>query len=594
MEYQKIQSVAKQVLTKGPALDKLVLETAATFAEVVGSTLGPGGMPVLIERQEFGIPATVTKDGVTAFKSLGFENAAAHCVMETARGASVRTATEAGDGTTTATILVEALIRHLKAYCKRHPRESAQKVVRRMETVFRTVVEPNIKKVAKKVKLDTRKGQKLLRAVAKVSANGDEALADAVMQCFEFTGDEGSINIVDAPESAGYFAEALKGYMIPSGYGDSCRVFSNQFIANAGTQTTRLDNCVFLLYYGRVTEVQTLQNAFELVGENFELARQSGNENTVPRNIIVVATDFSDSVLATLATNFTSAGGVKVLPVTLPLTAETDGGMELLNDLAAVTGATVLDPITRPAESAVLEDLGPGIEGFEFGRAKSTIFGYADEEALGIRIEELNERLQNPDSILAAAFLKERKAKLAGGVARLRVGGSSHAELREKKDRAEDAVCAVRGAIKKGVLPAGGWTLLKLNSLLPSEPVCDEIIKPAFAAPFFKLLTNCGIITEEEQLSILAPIVQSIADGGDPLVYDFLEQRHVSAYKARLLDSVPAVLEAIRTSISVASQLGTLAAIVVFARDKELERSEARATAQFMRDANVNEANERP
>jgi chaperonin GroEL len=590
MEYRKTQSVAKLVHAPGPKLSKIILDTMKTISDIVGATLGPGGRPVLIERFESGMPSSVTKDGVTVFKALGFENATEHCIMEASRDAAVRTATIAGDGTTTCCILSESIVRYMSTYCQKHPRVSPQRILRRLETIFRDIIEPQISGLSKLVEIDSLAGKEILHAVAKISANGDTALADAVMQCFEISGDEGNVTITDASGPSGYSVEKINGYLVATGFTDSCAGYSSQFINDAGNNRTYLEKPIFILYHGRITEVQTIQTLLEKVGSNWQEAEEQGE--FAPHNVVLVATGFSDSVLAGLALNFSITKTVKVVPVLLPLSPQIDGQLELLHDLSAVTGASILDPLTASAEQADVSDLGPGVEGFEFNRTKCSIFGYADESLLMIRIDELNQRLNNPESQLDAILLRERKAKLSGGIAKLRVSSASYGEMKEKRDRAEDAVCAVRGAIKHGTLPGGGWTLLKLNSLLPDEDVCNEILKPAFAAPFLRLLSNCGILDEEEGRAILAPILEGL-NSGDSIVYDFLEQKHVNAYQKGILDSTPAVLEAIRASISIAALLGTLGGTIVFARDEALEQSEAVANADFLRNSSVNEANER-
>ncbi len=584
MQYQKVKSVAKQVTVKGPALDALVLETMKLVTDVVGATLGPGGNAVLIERYEDNLGPLITKDGVTVFRSIGLQNSAQHCIMETARDASIRTASEAGDGTTTATILAEAIVRHIHMYCRKNPRISPQRVVRQLETAFRDHIEPTIRSLSRKAMLEENK--EVLHAVALVSANGDVALADAVIQCFEITGDEGNVTISESSGASRYEVEKIDGYSIPIGYEDSCGKFYPEFINDPGNQRCYIEKPVFLLYHGNISEIQSVQLLLERVGTAW-----ATNSAEAPHNVVLVATGFSETVLATLALNFKDSRTINVVPVTIPLTAQSNSQQQFLHDLSAVTGATILNPLSNPADQASLSDLGPGVEYFEMFRFKSSVVGYADESLLMMRIDELDQMLRNPESQQDEVLLRERKAKLSGGIAKLRVIGASNGELKEKRDRAEDAVCAVRGAIKHGTLPGGGWTLLKLCSTLPNNDVCDQILRPAFFAPVERLLQNSGVKDETEVQAILAPILEGIRTD-EEIVYDFLEQTHVNAYAGGLLDSTPAVLEAVRNSISIAALLGTLGAIVVFARDGELERSEASATAGFLRDA-TNEADQR-
>ncbi|NDC26030.1 MAG: hypothetical protein EBZ49_18125, partial [Proteobacteria bacterium] len=169
-------------------------------------------------------------------------------------------------------------------------------------------------------------------------------------------------------------------------------------------------------------------------------------------------------------------------------------------------------------------------------------------------------------------------------------------ELKEKRDRAEDAVCAVRGAIKHGCLPGGGWTLLKLMNVLKNDKdvVLDQVLIPALFEPVLRLLSNVGV-NDDEAVKILEPVISSLSSGmaDSAMVYDALEGKHVNAIQSGILDATPAVLEAVRNSISIASLLGTLGGTVVFKRDLDLERTEARDSAEFLRNANWNPANER-
>jgi chaperonin GroEL len=586
MEYQKVKSVAKRVEVKGPQLNRLVLETWKKISDLVGATLGPCGRPVLIERYEHGLPPMVTKDGVTAFRSLGFEDAAAHCIMETGRDTAVRTASEAGDGTTTATILAEAFVRHLSQYVEKNPRVSPQKVVRELEKTFRDYIAPTITGVSRRLDPDTAEGKAMMRAVATISANGDTDLADAVMKCFEITGDEGNVTIIDQSGPSGYDVEKVEGFPIEMGYEESCAKFAPAFVNDPGTQRCVLDKPVFLLYHGRLTEIQSVQLLLEKVGENW----QAGG----PRNVVVVACGFSESVLANLALNFSQSDTINVFPLTVPRSPFSNGQLAFLQDLQAITGAKLLDPISNPLERADLEDLGPSVLGFECSRFRSTVLGHADPTLLSIRIDEIDEMLNCSESELDATNLRLRKARLANGIAKLRVMGSSNGELKEKRDRAEDAVCAVRGAIKAGCLPGGAWTLLKVIHGLPTNDVNEKVLVPALLEPFNRLIANCGIVDLDEEAAIYDKIYDAIANGEPPVVYDFLRQKHVDPYAEGILDSTPAVLEAVRNSISIASQHGTLGGIVVFFRDHDFERSEARATAAYLRDANINESNERP
>jgi chaperonin GroEL len=603
MSYHKVKSVAKQVEAKGERLSAKILKTMKLVSDVVGATLGPGGQPVLIERQELNMPNMVTKDGVTVFRSLGFEDSVSHCIMEAARDAAVRTASEAGDGTTTATILAEAIVRLTNEYCARNPRVSPQRVVRRLESLFRYLIEPAIKEMSLKVDMSTEEGKKLLWSVAKISANGDSDLADAVMHCFDIVGDEGNVTIMEISGPSHYEVEQIKGYPIQMGYEESCAKFYPKFINDPGQQRCYMEKPVFVIYHGRITEIQTVVMLMEKIG----LAWQERGYN---HNVVLIATGFSESVLGQLALNFAEATTINVFPLLAPQSPLHNGQLSFLQDIAAVTGARIFDPISAPLETAELDELGPSVISFEANRFRSNIIGHADEDLILLRMDELKTQQANAESILDGNILTERIGKLTGGIAKLKVIGASNGELREKRDRAEDAVCAVRGAIKHGCLPGGGWMLLKLADELLSDglepnsaldPVISQVLCPALFEPVRRLFSNVGV-EDAEAIEILKPITESlktipfyksISPSAKILVYDALEGLHVDAFEVGILDSTPAVLEAIRNSISIASLLGTLGGAVVFGRDVDLERQEARDTNEWVRNANVNPADER-
>lgn len=587
IEHGKTKSAAKYVLTPGPELDAKINEALTTIDRVVGATLGPNGRPVLIERYEYGLPPFVTKDGVTVFRSIALRGSAQHCVMEIARDGSSRTASEAGDGTTTAAILTNAIYQQFKKFCDTNPKVSPQRVVRHLEGVFRDHIEPTIKSLAVKADLETDEGKAFLRSVAQISANGDAALADAVMKCFDITGDEGNVTIVDGTGPSGYKTEAIDGYAIPGmGYEESCGNYYAKFINDPGNQRCVMEKPVFLLYNGEINEIQALAPILEKVGIGWihGVPNEDAELKKFTHNVVVVANGFSDTVLGWLAACFANPETINVYPLVVPQSPQANGRLQFLMDVAAITGSRVLDILEAPLDMAELKDLGPGVDSFESYRFRSSIVGYANEDSLIERVMDLKLQLSHPESELDAVILRERAAKLAGGIAKLWVYGSSNAEIKEKRDRADDAICAVRGAIKNGTLPGGGWTLLKLIETMPHQEFVDAILRTAFMEPFNRLLSNGGI-GEDEAVGVLASIVDNQALG-KKVVYDFLEHQHVDAYEAGVLDSAPAVLEAIRNSLSTASQLGTLGGLVVFERDGEWEEQEARKTAKFVESLN--------
>jgi len=323
----------------------------------------------------------------------------------------------------------------------------------------------------------------------------------------------------------------------------------------------------------------------------FEKWQKEGSSH----NVVVVATGFSESALGALAHNFEDTTTMNVFPLLAPQSPMANGQLAFLEDVAAITGARLMDPLNAPLETMVYEDLGfgEGLKHFEATRYRSTIVGYADEAAVLEQVEIINSLLKNPGSELDETLLKERLAKISGGIARLRIVGSSGGELKEKRDRAEDAVCAVRGALKSGFLPGGGWALLKCikalseTDLLTSEEksVVQEILQPSLLEPVHRILANCGY-SDDEATDILTPVIASLSTD-EPVVFDAYLSMHVDPIEAGVLDSAPAVLEAIKNSLSIASLLGTLGGTVVFQRDSDLERQESRDIRSFLNDSNA-------
>jgi chaperonin GroEL len=595
--YQKVHSPAKKIVTDRQKLDIIVQGTMNIIATAVGSTLGPGGRQVLIEQQELGLPNLVTKDGVTVFKSLGFKDPIQHVIMEAARDAATRTANDAGDGTTTATILADAIVRGIAGYCAKHPHVSPQKAIRTLKKAFAGLVEPEIKKVSMKA------SRKLLHNVAVVSANGDEPLADAVLECFDIVGDDGNVTLAELPGPSGYVVEKIEGYPIPKGYDESCEKFYPNFINDRANQRVYVEKPRFILYHGIVSDLMTIAGIGEMVWSAWQNDADSAN-------VVLVATGFSESVLGHLAASFPDRTSLNIVPLKVPLSPIPNGQKQFLEDLSAVTGAVIFDPLNQPLPAPTaqrktdanpegwdLDCLGSGVEYFEMHRTRSTVVGHCDDELIIQRADELRTQSENAESILDRAILEERIGKLTGGIAKLVVRAPSSGEIREGKDRAEDAVRAVQGAVKHGCLPAGGWALLRLASLIrknmDSEGV-NAILADALEEPFYKLLDNVGL-TSDEQKEVYGKVMESAAmhTPRAATVFNALTGEYVEAVKAGLLDSTPAVLEAIRNSLSIAALLGTLGACVTFYRDTELEQSEAKSTYDFLRHADENPANER-
>ena len=603
MQVQKAHSASKKVVPRSPELSATILETMSKISKIVGGTLGPGGHPVLIERQEPDLPPIVTKDGVTVFRSLGFEGSVEQNILEAARDASVRTAQEAGDGTTTATILAEAFVKYTQEFCDSHPSTPPISVIKKIQDVYKNKLEPLIAKNAIKCSLD-KKGFKTLHSVASLSANGDASLADAVMECFKICGDDGNVTIVDSSGPTGNHAERIQGFPVAMGYEESCAKFYPMFINDQGTQRIVADKPIFLLYYGRISDIQTILPIVTVLTESW------GGGYMIPHNVVVVAVGFSETVLSQMAFWTANNTQLNIYPLVIPESPLMNGAKCFLDDLAAVTGATVYDQLTTPIETCSLDpstgltgignleftDKGQwvsrGVKSFECGRYRSTIVGFCDEELVLARQADVKTQAAASESKLERDLINERAAKLTGSIAKLKVVGSSNGELKERRDRAEDAVCAVRGALKDGALIGGGWMLAKMIASLDSEDTIEqEIIAPALWEPIVTLYSNAGLDLKNMQKDFL-----SVNDKGkitDVMVRDVSSNKMVKALEVGILDSLPAVKEALKNAISIATLLGTLGGCVVFPREKDVDKMETKDYNEFMRNAEFNPANER-
>lgn len=583
MQYQKAKSVSKEVLGRGPKLKDLILKTMETCANVVGSTLGPGGMSVIIERQEENLPPIVTKDGVTVFRNIGFESSAAHVLMESVRDAANRTAAEAGDGTTTATLLAYAIVKSTMEFCEANPKYSPQRVVRTIQKYFDTEIEPFVRNESLKVSMAKEAGQRSLHAVARVSANGDTELADAVLECFRIVGADGNVTLVEKSGHSRYEVEQVEGYAIQGGYEDSAGKLAQGFVNDIGRQMVKLEKPLVILYHGRINDTYTALTLFEKIA-------QGAQNQECSHNVVLMATGFGHMVIEDLFGNFQDPRSPNIYPLVVPLTPSATGQFDFLADMRALTGGKIFDPVHHPLEHAQLEELGT-CDLFEANRFRSTVIGYRDQLLIEERVEELKAMLKTDLSQLDSQLVQERLGKITQGIARLKIVGSSSGDLRERRDRAEDAIMAVRGAMRHGVLPAGGKILIRLAEMagMSEDKVVKGVLEEALLYPVARLFINAGFDVEE-----FNELIQELQMSEPATVYDLLESKFVNAFESGLLDSTPAVLEALRNSISIATQVGTNGGIIVFKRDHEYERKEAQATADFLRNANVNPADERP
>jgi chaperonin GroEL len=586
---RKVKSSAKMFTSDIGKLQKMIVATMDEISGIVGSSLGPGGRVVVIESDLQGIPNKNTKDGVSIFRALGSHDPFKHLIIEQTRDAAIRTVNEAGDGTTTATVISAALIKNLFDFCGKNRRYSPQKVARIIAKTLDTTLVPSIRKQSIKI---TAKNQDLLEKVATVSVNGDKDMAKAVIQAFEEVG-YGASSHVTIQELSGpsgqYEVKLIEGFPVDKGYEESIGKFHPAFINDQGNQRCLLDKPLFILFDGNVTDMVQIQPVLESIGEEYV----SGKSEF--KNVVIVAHNFSDQVLTQLAFNFPNPQTINIVPLTTPLSQIINGQLEFLMDVSAFTGAKIFD-MNNSLLDALPEDFGRNMEKIEIYRFRTTIVGEPDQLNVEDRASQISTRMKQSESKIEKILLEERLGKLTNGIAQLKIYGSSNAELKEKADRAEDAVCAVRAAIGHGCLPGGCRVLINLLVGLLAETenkeINQEILIPSLAAPFYKLLDNAGYNLDEQQ-EILGKLIEN-----KDLVYDVENAVFGKAKELGIFDATLAVEQALKNAVSIASVMGTLGGIIAFPRDGQLERQAALDDANFQQTLDNaenmrNEANER-
>jgi chaperonin GroEL len=379
------------------------------------------------------------------------------------------------------------------------------------------------------------------------------------------------------------------------GFEESIGKFHTAFINDKANQRCKLDKPLFLLYDGIVNDLVGFLPLIDSLGKKYV---QDGDSDYC--NLVLVAHGFSENVLTTLAFNFSNPTTLNVVPMATPMTNQKNSRLEFLYDLAAFTGAKIFD-MNNQVSKAGLKDLGAGMELFEFYRFRGTVVGQPDEMDISDRAEELEQQLKNAASISERLDLEERLGKLTNGIAKLKIYGASNGELKERHDRCEDAVCAVRSAIKHGALPGGCRILVNLALKLNSEyeenhrdyKLVQIVLIESLMEPLRKLLDNAGYNSEEIQKIITDYFLDTKS------VYDIENMEFGDPEDLGIFDASQAVIQALENSVSIASVMGNLGGIVCSPRDNQLELQAWKEEQDFKRavdhaDEFANEANVRP
>lgn len=547
MLYEK--SKAKDIIADKNRLNEIVASSIKDMATIVGSTLGPGGRAVLIERD--GQPPLATKDGVTVAKSLGVDRAENNIIVEAAKEICINTAKDAGDGTTTAIVLANAITQHGQDFVQGNKKYNPQRIVNELEELYDDVIVPYIKNRAIDVK-----DENSLRNVATISANGDKRIADVVVNAVMSAGDDGHI-IIEEAQGDEMRVETLEGYIVTSGLKELGQL-GPMFINDRTNQQCRMDNGYVFLYNGSINDLKSL--AF--VQEAIEGTELYGSP------LLIIAHDYADTVIDKLVKNI--KGGITICPVKTPRSGLPNSKTVFLEDMAAYTGGTVFDPSN-------IEEIESGDFGtFTFAKSdtyETLIIAEPDSVALENRIAELKALEDTCFSEVDRMHVRANIAKLTGGISTIFVGGVSDLKVRERKARVEDAVEAVRSAIAEGVIPGGCLIQLELANIIENsvdKKPSWSIMVNALREPFKLLLNNCGEDHDE--------IAKNLPKGK---VFDANKHEIVDPFEAGIIEPAKVARVAIGNALSVASLLITCGGIVCVPRDSNLENQLAMSKQAF-------------
>ncbi len=502
-----------------------------TLANAVKVTLGPKGRNVVIEKK-FGAPQ-VTKDGVTVAKEIELEDAIENMGAQMVKEVASKTADIAGDGTTTATVLAQSIISEgLKMVAAG---ANPMDLKRGIDKAVSIVVE-NLKTQSQTVGNDSKK----IQQVATISANNDETIGKLIAEAFIKVGKEGVITVEEA-KGTDTTVDIVEGMQFDRGY------VSPYFVTNSEKMQAELQNPYILIYDKKISAMKDILHILEKVA-------QSG------RPLLIIAEDLEGEALATLVVN-KLRGTIKVAAVKAP--GFGDRRKEMLTDIAILTAGTVVsEELGHKLEGADLTTLGQAAS-VTIDKDNTTIVGgKGAKKDIVARVNQIKAQVENTTSDYDKEKLQERLAKLAGGVAVLYVGAATEVEMKEKKDRVDDALHATRAAVEEGIVPGGGVAYIRaIEALEPKVKgqIADEqtgmaIVRRALEAPIRTLTENAGI-----DGSI---VVQRIKEGKADFGFNARTETYENLFKAGVIDPTKVSRVALENAASIAGMLLTTEAVI--------------------------------
>lgn len=527
---------AKEVKFGDSARSRMV-EGINILADAVKVTLGPKGRNVVLERS-FGAP-TVTKDGVSVAKEIELKDKFANMGAQMVKEVASKTSDIAGDGTTTATVLAQAIVREGMKYVAAGMNPMDLK--RGIDKAVAATIE-QLKAISKPCTTN-----KEIAQVGSISANSDSSIGDIIAEAMEKVGKEGVITVEDG-KSLDNELDVVEGMQFDRGY------LSPYFVNNGDKQQAILDNPFVLLFDKKISNIRDLLPVLEQVAK-------------AGRPLLIIAEDVDGEALATLVVN-NIRGILKTCSVKAP--GFGDRRKAMLEDIAILTGGTVISEETGLSlEKATLEDLGQA-KRIEIGKENTTIIdGAGDARSIEARVKQIRQQIEQASSDYDREKLQERVAKLAGGVAVIKVGAATEVEMKEKKARVEDALHATRAAVEEGIVPGGGVALLRARANLGANLKGDnhdqdagiKLILKAIEAPLREIVANAG-----DEPSV---VVNKVVEGTGNFGYNAASGIYGDMVEMGVLDPTKVTRTALQNAASVAGLMLTTDCMVAeLAEDK--------------------------
>ena len=521
--------MAKEIVFDVDAREKLK-KGVDSLANAVKATLGPKGRNVVIDKK-FGAPQ-VTKDGVTVAKEIELKDAVENMGAQMVKEVASKTNDTAGDGTTTATVLAQGIINNgLKNVAAG---ANPMDIKRGIDKAVKTVV-TELKKLSKEVGSDNDK----IKQVATISANNDESIGSLIAEAMKVVGKDGVITVEEA-KGTETEVKTVEGMQFDRGY------LSPYFVTNAEKMITELESPYILIHDKKISNMKDLLPVLEPVA-------QSG------KPLLIIAEDVDGEALATLVVN-KIRGSLKIAAVKAP--GFGDRRKAMLEDIAILTGGTVISEERGfKMENTTIDMLGT-CEKVEIDKDNTTIVnGAGTKDDIVARTNQIKAQIETTTSDYDKEKLQERLAKLAGGVAVLYVGAATEVEMKEKKDRVDDALAATRAAVEEGIIPGGGVAYIRAAEALDENSGANEdentgikIVKRAIEDPLRTIIENAG--------GEGAVIVQKVKEGKDDFGYNARTDKYESLLKSGVIDPTKVSRIALENAASIASMLLTTECVV--------------------------------